>query len=710
MTKTSDLNRRDFLKASAVTSGLLFGFELRFDGRMAAAATSGDPKETSLHAFIEVNTSDRVTILVGKSEMGQGIYTSIPAILADELGARWDQVRIEQALPSPAFRNPGRGTMITGGSTSIRENWDTLRNAGAAVREMLITAASNRWGVKPSECWAENGLVRGPDKYLATFGSLAIDAGKLTPPASPTPKSADKYTLIGTAVPRRDTPAKVEGKAQYGIDVKVPGMVYAAVRNAPVFGADVANLDEVSKVPDGILAIEAVPNGVAAVAETWWPAKKAVEALKLKFTKTDADGLDSDGMTERFRKALGGKGATAHTEGDLEAGLAGAKRVLDAEYEVPFLAHATMEPQNCTARVEKDGADVWIGSQAQEIVQGVTAQLTGLPMDKIRVHTPFLGGGFGRRFESDLVVQAVTLSKKLGRPVKVLWTREEDMQHDFYRPASLVQFRAGIDGEGKPVAWQNKVASPSIMSRVAPPMVKDGLDTVSVEGAFNLPYDLGAVKVDYFMENSHVPVGFWRSVGHSQNAFGVECFLDELAHAAGKDPYEYRRGLLSRSPRHRAVLDLAAKEAGWGEPLPKGRHRGIAVHESFGSYVAQVAEVSVDKAGDPRVHRVVCAIDCGQVTNPNTVEAQMDSAITFGLSAALFGTITLLDGQVEQSNFHDYMILRMNEMPKVEVHIVPSTEAPGGVGEPGTPPIAPAVANALFAATGKRLRKLPLVE
>lgn len=705
----SPLSRRRFLEVSASGSALLLGFHMRFDGRAAAAAEAGPAvaAETTVNAWLRISGDGAVTIQLAKSEMGQGIYSALPMIVADEMEADWSKVRVEQSPPGPEYRNPGDPTMITGGSSSVSGNWERLRQVGAAAREMLIAAAAKKWGVPAGECRAENGQVLGPGGKSAGYGELAAEAAKLPPPKTPKLKAPTEWKQIGKPVPRKDIPMKTDGTAVFACDLRLPGMLHAAVRMSPVFGGEVENLKALA-VPKGALAVEAIPGGVAVLAPTWHIAVTGVEGLDVRFTKTAADGVSSDTIATQFREALAKKAAVALAEGDAEAMLKLAATKLEADYELPFLAHATMEPMSCVADVKPDSCEVWTGTQAQEIAQATAAQAAGLPPEKVKFHTTLLGGGFGRRFETDFLVQAVTLSKKAGKPVKVFWTREEDMQHDFYRPAYLGRIRGGLDAQGNVVAWHHRVVQPSIMTRVMPFTVKDGLDAVSVEGAKELPYAVKDVRVDYVMENTHVPVGFWRSVGSSQNAFAVESFVDELAHAAKQDPLELRRKLLAKkSPRHLAALELAAEKAGWGTKLPPGRGRGLAVHTCFGSYVAEVAEVTVAADGTLKVDRVVCAVDCGQVTNPDTIEAQLQSAVIFGLSAALFGAITIKDGRVEQSNWEEYEILRMSQTPAIEVHIVPSTAAPGGIGEPGTPPIAPAVANAIFAATGKRLRKLP---
>ncbi|HEC86049.1 MAG TPA: xanthine dehydrogenase family protein molybdopterin-binding subunit, partial [Thioploca sp.] len=506
-----------------------------------------------------------------------------------------------------------------------------------------------------------------------------------------------------------DTPAKVDGSAQFGIDVKVPNMLIATIKQSPVFGGKVKHYNEAAaKTIKGVKAVVEIPNGVAVVAENYWQAKKGLDALNVRFAETEYDNIDTASITKVLQQGLTEKGAVAHSSGDVQAALKAAKTTLEAEYSVPFLAHATMEPMNCTADVRKDSCEVWVGTQIQDGAQQLAAKVTGLPKEKITVHTTYLGGGFGRRFELDFVAQAVLLSKAVGQPIKLVWSREEDTQHDFYRPAMITKFTAGLDNNGMPTAFKARIVGQSVFQRVFPGMVKNGLDPAAVEGIAELGYDIPNQYTDYVMKKTHVPVGFWRSVGHSHNAFFVESFIDEMAHSSGKNPYQLRRALLSKKPRFIKVLETLADKSAWEKPAAKGRYRGMAIHNSFGSIVGEVAEISVNDRGDVTVHRVVCVVDCGIAVNPSTIKAQMESAIVFGLSA-LKEAITLKNGRVEQSNFHDFPVLPMAEMPQVDVHIIPSEDKPGGVGEPGTPPIVPAVTNAIFAATGKRIRSLPLI-
>jgi isoquinoline 1-oxidoreductase beta subunit len=709
---TTTLNRRTFLKtASAGAAGLVIAVYLP-DISEARVATGPTPSGAfAPNAWIRIGTDDSVTLIIDKSEMGQGVVTSMAMLIAEELECDWKRVRTEFAPAAKEYANPLFGLQGTGGSTSVRAMYAPLLKAGATARAMLIEAAAQKWDVDKSACRAENGtVINDATKARLSFGSLADAAAKLPVPKDVPLKDPKQFHLVGKATKRLDTPDKVNGRAQFGIDVRVPGMLHAVVARCPVFGGKVASFDATkAKAVRGVKSVVQISSGVGVIADNTWSAMEGRRALDIKWDEGARAGLNSANISKYLAERAAQTGAVARKEGDAAAGLAGAAKKIEAVYETPFLAHATMEPMNCTAHVRADGCDVWAPTQFQTFSQNTAARITGLKPEQVNVYTTFLGGGFGRRAEQDFISDAVELSKAAGAPVQVTWSREDDMQHDFYRPASYSQFTAGLDAEGWPVAWTNSIACDSIMSRFFPGSVKNGLDESSVEGCADLAYAIPNILVNYQLTETGVPVGFWRSVGHSQNAFFSECFLDEVAAAGGKDPYELRRRLLAKAPRHLGVVELAGTKAGWGKPLPAGRFRGIAVLNSFGSYVAQVAEVSVNrKEGSVRVHRVVCAVDCGRTVNPDTIAAQMEGAIVFGLTAALSGAITINHGRVEQGNFDDYPVLRMNEMPTVEVHIVPSENAPGGVGEPGTPPIAPAVCNAIFAATGKRIRRLPI--
>ena len=705
---SAKVSRRRFLQTGAAgATGLVIGFYL--PGRCEALAAP-QARPFAPNAWIRVGTNGLVTIVIDKSEMGQGVVTSLAMLAAEELECDWRKIRTEFAPADKAYINPLFGLQGTGGSTSVRGSWEPLLKAGATAREMLIEAAATKWGVEKSECRAEHGVViHTASKRRLSYGMLADTARQLAPPKSVALKDPKSYRVVGKARKRLDTPDKVNGRTQFGMDVRLPGMLHAVVERCPVFGGKVASFDATkAKAVPGVRQVIQVSNGIGVVADNTWSAMEGRRALEVKWDEGPNASVNSASISKLFAERAGQPGAVARKEGDAAAAFSAAAKKIEAVYEVPYLAHATMEPMNCTAHVRADGCDVWAPTQFQTFTQATAAKLAGLKPEAVQVHTTFLGGGFGRRSELDFVVDAVELSKAAGAPVQVTYSREDDMQHDYYRPASFCRQAAALDTDGWPVAWTNRIACPSIMSRVFPNFVKNGVDGTSVEGAADIPYAVPNILVDYQLTEAAVPVGFWRSVGHSQNAFFSECFLDEIAAASGKDPYELRRHLLAKQPRHLGALELAATKAGWGTPLPAGRFRGIAVMSSFGSYVAQVAEVSVNRSEGVRVHRVVCAVDCGRTVNPDTIAAQMEGAIVYGLTAALKGAITIDRGRVEQSNFNDYEMLRLDEMPVVEVHIVPSDNPPGGVGEPGTPPIAPAVCNAVFAATGKRIRRLPV--
>ncbi len=704
MTTRMELTRREFLQAAAAAgSGLVIGFTLP----SCARPPEGPPLEPN--AWLKIGADESILVIVDRSEMGQGVATSLPMLLAEELEADWSKIGFEFAPADPKYNNLLFGMQGTGGSSSIRAAYTPLRKAGAAAREVLIAAAAHTWGADRSACRAEQGVVIHTDGRRLTYGRLVATARTLPVPTDPPLKEAKDWKILGTRVPRLDTPFKVDGSAQFGIDVTLPGMLVAVVARCPVFGGTVASFDPAAaQAVPGVRHVVQISSGVAVVADGYWPAKTGRDALQVSWTEGPNAAVSSTTIARLFAERAGRPGVRARHDGNPDAALPGAARRLEAVYETPFLAHATMEPMNATAHVRSDGVDIWAPTQFQTGAHQMGSAIGGVPPEQVKVHTTYLGGGFGRRFELDFIQEALETSKAVGAPVKVIWSREDDVRHEWYRPASYHHVRAGLDGRGQPVAWTHRVVAPSIMIRVFPNTVQNGLDGEAVEGAVEMPYSVSNVHVDYVMTDTGIPVGFWRSVNHSYNAFAVESFIDELAHAAGQDPYEYRRALLGSAPRYLRVLELAATKAGWGTPAPAGRSRGIAVHKAFESYVAQVAEVSVGSDGTVRVHRVVCAIDCGPVVNPDTVEAQMQSGIVYGLTAALFGEIGIEGGRVMQSNFHDYPMLRLAEMPTVEVHIVPSTDAQGGVGEPGTPPIAPAVCNAIFAATGKRIRKLPI--
>lgn len=706
MVEQVELSRRQFLRVSvAAGGGLLIGLYLPLTDRRAEASAGA---RFEPNAWIRIDSDDSVTLRVASSEMGQGVYTAIPMLLAEELEVDFERVRVEMAPAGDDYINPLMGQQLTGGSTAVRGYFNALREAGAVARDMLIAAAAKNWGIDASGCRARAGFVmHAASGRQARYGELIATVVSLPIPKTVFLKEPHEFTLLGKPTPRKDTPLKVNGVAVFGQDVRLPGMLTAVVARCPVFGGKLRRyVDRETRKVKGVRHVLAIESGVAVVADDFWAALKGREALSIEWDEGTNAKLSSADIRARFMRALERGGAVARNDGNIERALAGAARRVEAIYEVPYLAHACMEPMNCTAVVKDGRCEVWVPTQAQTSTRHTAARIAGVPREAVKINTTFLGGGFGRRGEQDFVIEAVTLAKRIGTPIKVLWTREDDIQHDFYRPASYNRLVCGLNARGIPSAWRHDIAGPSIFARVSG--LKPGkIDRMSVEGAANLPYAIENLRVSYAMENAHVPVGFWRSVGSSQNAYVTECFFDEVAAAARRDPFGLRRELLKEHPRQRAVLELAAHKAGWGKPSPTGRTRGIALAESFGSYVAQVAEVSVVDQ-QVRVHHVVCAVDCGIVVNPDTVVAQMESGIVYGLTAALKGEITIQNGRVAQSNFHDYPLLRFDEMPAVEVHIVRSTNPPGGVGEPGTPPIAPAVANALFAATGKPVRSLPI--
>lgn len=714
MSEIINMSRRDFLKTGAMLGGgLILGFSLPFHEQTAAAAARpGEPFMPN--AFIRIGTDDTVTMIVNHSEMGQGVYTSLPMMVAEELECDWKKVRIEPAPVDPAYNNPAFGAQGTGGSTSVWSEWDRLRKVGASARVMLVNAAAETWKVDPSSCKAEEGFViHIPTKKKLSYGQLAEKAAMVKPPKDVTLKQPKDFKIIGKPVKRLDTPDKTNGKAIFGIDVKIPGMLTALIARPPVFDGKVKSLnaDKARKVP-GVKDVVEVDAGVAVVASDFWSANLGRDALEIVWDEGPNSNISTEGMRKQYSDLARTPGTVANKKGDADKALTKAVKQLSAEYEVPYLSHATMETLNCLVDFRGDSCEIWTGTQAQTGDRNAAARILGLKPEQVKLNTTYLGGGFGRRSNphSDFVSEAAQVAKAVKKPVKVIRTREDDIKGGFYRPMWYDRISAGLDEKGNLTAWRHTIVGQSIIAGTPfeARLMGSGIDGTSVQGAADLPYDVPNLLVELHTPKIGVPVLWWRSVGHSHTAFVVESFIDEAAHAAGKDPYEFRRSMLKDHPRHLGVLDLAAKKAGWGKPLPKGRARGIAVHASFGSFVAQVAEVSVNSKGKVRVHKVVCAVDCGPFVNPNIIEAQMESGVVFGLTAALYGAITLKDGRVEQSNFHDYRMLRINEMPEVETHIVQSSEKQGGIGEPGVPPIAPAVANAIFAATGKRIRQLPI--
>ena len=740
MTKEPVSNkRRQLLKAGGVAGGgLLFGFSL-FGCTKQGSAPANDRKEPPSEkavgqastamtneqpglahdAFIRIDREGIVTLIIHKVEMGQGTFTSLPQLLAEELGADLSKVRLEQAPANNSlYADALLGGQVTGGSTSIRATYKPLREAGAKVRTVLVQAAAKNWNVEPGDLKVVGGTIRHEaSNRQVHFGEVAEAASKLSFPAEVKLKDPAQFALVGKPVKRLDSPAKVNGAAQFGIDARLPNMGIAAVAASPVMGGKVAAVDEQKALAvKGVRQVLRIEGAVAVVADHFWAAKQGLAAAAPRFDDGANANVSTAGIVADMMKASQNTGAIATDKGDaLKALDAGPGRRIDVVYEVPFLAHATMEPMNCTVDLKPDGCDIWVGTQVPALAQGAAAKITGLPLEKVRVHNHYIGGGFGRRLEVDNVIQAVEFAKLAKGPLKIIWTREEDIQHDMYRPYYVDRMSARIDDKGMPVAWFHRVTGSSIMSRFAPPMVKNGVDPDAVEAAADIQYSIPAIRVEYVRhEPPGLPTAFWRGVGPTHNVFVVESFIDELAYASKTDPVAFRRALLQKSPRTLAVLNLAAEKAGWGKPLKPiaGRKlgRGISTQFAFGSYMAQVAEVSVGPDGDVRVHRVVCAVDCGQNVNPDTIVAQMEGGIVFGASAALWDEVTVEKGRVQQSNFSDYRVMRMPESPAVEVYIVNSHDDPGGIGEPGTAGIAPALANAVFAATGKRVRKLPIGE
>src|SRR4051794_29475875 len=704
----TNLSRRSFLASSAgFGGGLVLSLSLPLHRIEAGQSESFAP-----NAFIRIGSEGQVVLTMPYVEMGQGTYTSIPMLIAEELEVSLMQVRLEHAPPNEKlYANPLLGVQATGNSNAIRGAWKPLREAGATARIMLIAAAANRWGVDPKSCRAEHGeIVHVSTGRRLTYGELATEAAKIAVRKDVILKSPEDFKLIGTRTKRLDAPEKVDGTALYGIDARPPNVKIATLAQSPVFGGRVKSVDDAAaKAVNGVRQIVRLDDTVAVVADHMGAAKKGLAALKIEWDDGPHSRLATEEISRQLEMATLGPGAVAQNKGDADKAMASATTKVEAIYQVPFLAHAAMEPMNCTVHFRQNECEIWIGSQAVARVQAMAASAAGLPLDKVIVHNHLLGGGFGRRLEADGAVRAVEIAKHVEGPVKVVWTREEDIQHDMYRPYWFDRISAGLDDQGRPVAWKNRFAGSSVIARWLPPAFKNGLDPDSTEGAIDLVYDLPNFHVEYVrVEPAGIPTAFWRSVGPSHNVFVTESFIDELAAAAKQDAVAYRRALLSKSPRAQAVLDLASKKAGWGQPLPKGSGRGVSLQYVFGSYLAQVAEVDVSNKGAVRVRRVVCAMDCGTVVNPDTVQAQLQSGIIFGTTAALYGEITLKNGRVEQSNFDSYQMLRMNEAPAIDVHIVKSSEPPGGMGETGTSLIVPAIANAIFGATGRRLRKMPV--
>ena len=701
--------RRAFLKRSA-SAALVIGFTLPAEA--ARVRRPAVPSEVAFapNAWLRITADNRITVLCGSAEMGQGVLTAIPMLIAEELDADWDRVRVEPAPVNKVYDNPMFGLQATGGSTTIRAHWVPLRQAGAAAREMLVAAAAAHWKLDPGLLRTERSQVFGPNGRRLSYGALIGSAAQQAVPASPRLKPQAEFRLLGKPLKRLDTPQKVNGSAKYGIDAQVSGLLIAVMARAPLPGAKATAFNEAAaRAIAGVHNVLSIPNGVAVLAEGYWAAKKGRDALDVQWDLGPLASLSSQGVSEQLNSAATNADASARDDGNVRDAAANSALLLDATYEAPYLAHACMEPMNCTAHVRGDEVEIWAGTQSPGPAQGILGPLAQVAPERVKVNTMLLGGGFGRRFAPDFAVDATLLSQRSGRPVKLIYSREDDMAAGYYRPASVAHFEGALDAAGEPTLLKVGVGSPSLMAASGFMTLPDsGVDAFALEGIVDHPYDIAHQRIHYGRAEPGPQVWFWRSVGHSQNIFFLEGFIDELAVAAKKDPFEFRRSLLSGQPRCKAVLELAADRANWGKPLPPGVARGIALARCFGSYVAQVAEVSVAADGTPRVHRIVAAVDCGMTVNPEIVRRQIEGGIAFGLSAALHGRITFADGRVQQHNFDDAPVLRMKEMPRVDVHIMPSSQAPGGVGEPGTPPVAPAVVNAIHAATGKRLRSLPI--
>jgi isoquinoline 1-oxidoreductase beta subunit len=709
---TTNYNRRHFLKTSGMmTGGLMVSFMIPAGAKKLAAAAPD--MVFAPNAYLRIGSDNSIKIILAHVEMGQGIWTTLPMLIANELDCNWEKIQVEHAPAGDPYKHTAFGVQITGGSSSTWSEFDRYRNAGATARALLVEAAAKKFGVPASDCHTENGFVTAGNKKLS-YGELADTAGTLAVPASVKLKDAKDWTHIGKPTKRLDAKNKILGQATFGMDVHFDGMLTAVVAHTPVFGGKIKSFDDSKTMTiKGVRQVVAVPNGVAVLADNFWAAKQGRDALNIEWDPGENVSLDSATQMDDYRKLALTKGATAANKGDAANAIASASKKIEAEYNFPYLAHAPMEPLNCTVKIDKDSCEIWTGTQMPGLEQGVAAQILGLKPEQVKVNTVFLGGGFGRRATptADFVTEAVFIAKNSGgKFIKMVWTREDDIRGGYYRAAFLHNIQIGIGNNGMPVGWNHSIVGQSIFEGTFfAAMIQNGVDSSSVEGIADSPYmaSIDNHNVELHSPKLGVPVLWWRSVGHTHTAFVMETLVDELATTAGKDPVAYRKQLLEKHPRHLAALNLVAEKSGWGKALPAGHYRGVAVHESFGSFVAQVAEISIDK-GKLKVHKVTCAIDCGLAVNPDGVKAQMEGCIVFGLTALLYGEITLEKGKVKQRNFHDYKMARMYEAPQIEVHIVNSTEKMGGAGEPGVPPVAPAIANAIYAATGKRIRKLPL--
>lgn len=703
-------SRRTFLVTSAAAGGgLLLGVYLpRSIGAKAQVADG----IFAPNAFLRIRPDDSITLIMPQVEMGQGTYTSMSMLIAEELEVDLVKVILEAAPPSDKlYANPLLGFQVTGGSTSVPGFWEPLRRAGATARVMLIQAAAVQWSVDPASCRAEKGEVVSPTGQRLNYGALVDAAAKLPVPDKVALKDPKDFTLIGTPAKRLDTPEKVNGKAKFGIDAMIPGMKFATVAACPVFGGKLKSVNDSKAIAiKGVHQVVRIDNAVAVVGDHMWAAMQGLAALDIEWDEGPNANVSTESIVEQMARASQHDGVVARSDGDVAKSMPTAAKRIDAVYEMPFLAHAAMEPMNCTVHVTKDSCDIWVGIQVVSRAQATAAEVTGLPPERIQVHNHLIGGGFGRRLDVDGITQAVAIAKQVDGPVKIVWSRKEDIQHDVYRPYYYDRFTAGFDAQDRLVAYHHRVTGSSILARWAPPAFVNGLDEDAINGAAKeMPYAIPNILVDYVRdEPPGLTTGWWRGVGPTHNVFVVESFIDELAVETKKDPVEFRRSLLGKQPRVLGVLNLVAEKAGWGTSLPDSVGRGVSVQFAMGTYLSQVAEVEVSKEGEVKVRRVVCAVDCGQIVNPDTIVAQIEGGIIFGISAALWGEITLRGGRVEQHNFNDYRVLRINETPLIEVHLVKNTEAPGGIGEPGTIGVAPAMANAIFAVTGKRVRKLPI--
>jgi isoquinoline 1-oxidoreductase beta subunit len=695
----TEVSRRTFI------GGLVIAIAL--PGCKQGPKSGGETRIVETNAWLRIGTDDSITFLCDRSEMGQGVYTSLPMLIAEELGVGLERIKVEFAPPGDSYINNLIGGQITGGSTSVRDGWEKLRKAGATARHLLVAAAAEEWGIDPRACRVENGVVISPQYKKLRFGEVAEAAAKLTPPKEVVLKPASQFTLIGRPQKRKDTPSKVDGSCVFGIDVRLPGMLYAALAQSPTLKGSVKtfNGDKAQAMP-GVVAVVLTSSGVAVVADSWWRARKARDVLQIEWDAGPNVALNDARIASTLRRGAAGEGRVARNDGDVPAALAGAARVYRADYELPLLAHATLEPQNCTADVRADGADIYVPTQVQQIAHAAAAKAAGLDPKVVKVHTTFLGGGFGRRLEVDFIPAAVEASKAVKKPVKLLWTREDDMTHDTYRPAAFDQATGAFDAKGKLIAWNLHLTGPSITARMFPAVTEKMVDPFAVEAAANYLYDLPNVHVDFRQQEIGIDVGYWRSVSHALNCFVVESFMDELSVYARTNAVEFRKALLQKQPRMLKVLELVARESRFGFP-PKGCHHGVAVMEGYGTYMAMVAEIYLE-GGKVKIRRTYCALDCGQQVNPDTVVAQVEGSINFGLSALMWGEINIVNGRVQQTNFHDYKVVRMEDAARIDTYVVESTEAPGGVGEPATALVAPAVCNAIYAATGRRIRSLPL--